>query len=107
MKETHMKTIKKYSNRKLYDTETSTYCTLQDILLSVAQGNDVAVIDQKTGVDITQETLTEVIHQWVLKNKAFLPAKNLHEIIRAQVPAIKVGAEIAATVADAAPVVNP
>ncbi|MEZ4223172.1 MAG: polyhydroxyalkanoate synthesis regulator DNA-binding domain-containing protein [Polyangiaceae bacterium] len=53
--------IKKYSNRRLYDTEESRYITLDELTEKIRAGSDVAVVDAKTGEDLTQATLTQVI----------------------------------------------
>jgi polyhydroxyalkanoate synthesis repressor PhaR len=54
-------TVKKYSNRRLYDTSDSRYITLEDLAEKVKQGEDVRVVDAKTGEDLTAATLTQVI----------------------------------------------
>ena len=54
-------TVKKYSNRRLYDTSDSRYITLEDLAEKVRQGEDVRVVDAKTGEDLTAATLTQVI----------------------------------------------
>lgn len=53
--------VKKYSNRRLYDTEASRYVTLEDLAEKVKHGADVRVVDAKTGEDLTQGTLTQLI----------------------------------------------
>lgn len=53
--------VKKYSNRRLYDTEASRYVTLEDLAEKVKRGADVLVVDAKTGEDLTQGTLTQLI----------------------------------------------
>ena len=54
-----MKTIKRYANRKLYDTERSSYVTLDEIAEMVRTGEDLEIVDQKTGEDLTSVTLTQ------------------------------------------------
>jgi polyhydroxyalkanoate synthesis repressor PhaR len=54
-------TVKKYSNRRLYDTSDSRYITLEELAEKVRQGEDVRVVDAKTGEDLTATTLTQVI----------------------------------------------
>lgn len=53
--------IKKYGNRRLYDTELSRYITMQELAERVQRGTDVQVIDAKTGADLTQATLVQLI----------------------------------------------
>lgn len=53
--------VKKYSNRRLYDTEGSSYVTLEELADKIRQGADVRVLDAKTGEDLTQATLTQII----------------------------------------------
>jgi polyhydroxyalkanoate synthesis repressor PhaR len=56
-----MRTIKRYANRKLYDTETSRYVTLDHVLELIRSGEDVRVIDNRTGNDISRETMAQII----------------------------------------------
>lgn len=60
-KEARLLTIKKYSNRRLYDTENSTYITLEELADAIRKGADVRVVDAKSGEDLTQATLTQII----------------------------------------------
>ncbi len=53
--------IKKYANRRLYDTSNSRYINLEDIAALVRNGKDVQVVDASTGEDITRVTLTQII----------------------------------------------
>lgn len=53
--------IKKYANRKLYDTKTSHYVTLEDISELVRQGADIQVVDRESGRDITSITLSQIV----------------------------------------------
>ena len=57
--ETHL--IKKYANRKLYDTHTSRYITLEGIADLVREGKDIQVVDRDTGQDLTQVTLSQLV----------------------------------------------
>lgn len=59
--ETPMITIKKYSNRRLYDTSQSSYITLEDLAAKVRDGADVRVIDAKSDEDLTQQVLAQII----------------------------------------------
>jgi polyhydroxyalkanoate synthesis repressor PhaR len=54
-------TIKKYANRRLYDTESSTYITLDKLAQMVREGRDFEVVDAKSGEDITRQVLTQII----------------------------------------------
>ena len=60
--------IKKYANRRLYNTGTSTYVTLEDLAGMVKGGEDFTVVDAKTGEDITRSVLTQIIFEQ--ENKA-------------------------------------
>ena len=56
-------TIKKYANRRLYNTGTSTYVTLEDLAVMVKAGEDFVVYDAKTGEDITRSVLAQIIFE--------------------------------------------
>ena len=56
-----VRTIKKYSNRRLYDTETSGYITLDELSDIIRDGQDVQVLDAKSGEDLTQGTLAQIV----------------------------------------------
>src|SRR5262245_27603003 len=56
-------TIKKYANRRLYNTGTSTYVTLEDLATMVKDGQDFVVYDAKTGEDITRSVLAQIIFE--------------------------------------------
>ena len=56
-----MRIIKKYSNRRLYDTETSSYITLDELAGTIRSGIDVQVVDAKSGDDLTQGTLAQIV----------------------------------------------
>ena len=56
-------TVKKYANRRLYNTDTSTYVTLEDLAHMVKGGEDFTVYDAKTGEDITRSVLTQIIFE--------------------------------------------
>jgi len=53
--------IKKYANRKLYDTRTSSYITLEGIAALVRNGHEIKVVDRETGQDLTQVTLSQIV----------------------------------------------
>ena len=76
------RTIKKYANRRLYDTEASKHVTLDGIRQLVAGGEDVAVIDDTTGQDITRSILLQVISEQEQGGRPILSADMLKHIIR-------------------------
>ncbi|MCH2037000.1 MAG: polyhydroxyalkanoate synthesis repressor PhaR [Rickettsiales bacterium] len=73
--------IKKYTNRRLYNTATSVYITLEDLCEMVKQGEDFKVVDSKTGADLTRQTLTQVIFDQESKGYNLLPISFLKQII--------------------------
>ena len=77
-------TIKKYANRRLYNTGTSTYVTLEDLATMVKSGEDFAVFDAKTGEDITRSVLTQIIFEQENKEggQNLLPINFLRQLIR-------------------------
>lgn len=81
-KPTEPVTIKKYANRRLYNTGTSTYVTLEDLALMVKNGEDFVVYDAKTGEDITHSVLTQIIFEQEGKGQNLLPINFLRQIIR-------------------------
>jgi polyhydroxyalkanoate synthesis repressor PhaR len=75
--------IKRYPNRKLYDTEAKQYITLEGIAQLIRLGQDVTVIDHATGEDLTAVTLTQVIFEQEKKRSGFLPKTVLAGLIQA------------------------
>ena len=76
-------TIKKYANRRLYNTGTSTYVTLEDLAAMVKNGEDFVVYDAKTGEDITRSVLTQIIFEQENKEgQNLLPIAFLRQLIR-------------------------
>jgi len=76
-------TIKKYANRRLYNTGTSTYVTLEDLAAMVKGGEDFVVYDAKTGEDITRSVLTQIIFEQEGKQgQNLLPVTFLRQLIR-------------------------
>src|ERR1700752_2280265 len=76
-------TIKKHANRRLYNTGTSSYVTLEDLAAMVKSGEDFVVYDAKTGGDITRSVLPQIIFEQ--KNKEgqnLLPITFLRQLIR-------------------------
>ena len=76
------KIIKRYSNRKLYDTEQSTYITLDEIQEMVKAGEDLRIIDNKSKEDITNVTLAQIIFEQEKSHKRLLPLSALRSIIQ-------------------------
>jgi len=75
-------TIKKYANRRLYNTGTSTYVTLEDLATMVKQGENFVVYDAKTGEDLTRSILTQIIMEEDGKGRNLLPINFLRHLIR-------------------------
>ena len=76
-------TIKKYANRRLYNTGTSTYVTLEDLAAMVKSGEDFVVYDAKTGEDITRSVLAQIIFEQENKEgQNLLPIAFLRKLIR-------------------------
>ena len=76
-------TIKKYANRRLYNTGTSTYVTLEDLATMVKSGDDFVVYDAKSGEDITRSVLSQIIFEQENKQgQNLLPTTFLRQLIR-------------------------
>jgi polyhydroxyalkanoate synthesis repressor PhaR len=76
-------TIKKYANRRLYNTGTSTYVTLEDLAKMVKEGDDFVVYDARTGEDITRSVLAQIIFdQEGKEGQSLLPIAFLRQLIR-------------------------
>jgi polyhydroxyalkanoate synthesis repressor PhaR len=73
--------IKKYANRRLYNTATSSYVTLDDLGRMVKQGNEFVVFDAKTSEDITRGVLTQIIVEEEQKGQNLLPISFLRQLI--------------------------
>lgn len=74
-------TIKKYANRRLYDTERSCYITLDDLGTMVREGRDFRVVDAKSGEDITHNVLTQIIMDTETRGETLLPVNFLRHLI--------------------------
>ena len=75
--------IKKYANRRLYNTATSTYVTLEDLAKMVKEGVDFVVFDAKSGDDITRSVLAQIIFEEEGKDgNTLLPVNFLRQLIR-------------------------
>src|SRR5579859_4391107 len=73
--------VKKYANRRLYNTESSSYITLENLAEMVRIGRDFVVYDAKTGDDITRGVLTQIIVEEESKGRAMLPTGFLRQLI--------------------------
>ena len=73
--------VKKYANRRLYNTESSTYITLDSLAEMVREGRDFVVYDAKSGEDITRSVLTQIIVEEEGKGSAMLPTGFLRQLI--------------------------
>jgi polyhydroxyalkanoate synthesis repressor PhaR len=74
-------TIKKYANRRLYNTATSSYVTLENLATMVKAGSEFVVYDAKTGEDITRSVLTHIIVEEESKGQKLLPVSFLRHLI--------------------------
>src|SRR5262249_59495109 len=76
-----MRIVKKYGNRRLYDSTDSTYVTLAEVAARIRAGDDVRVVDAKTGDDLTAQMLAQIIFED--RNAArLLPVPLLHALVR-------------------------
>jgi polyhydroxyalkanoate synthesis repressor PhaR len=73
--------IKKYANRRLYDSSTSRYINLEDIAALVRNGKELQVVDAKTGEDLTRVTLTQIIVEDAKEQPTGLPLELLRQLI--------------------------
>lgn len=79
---TQARIIKRYANRKLYDTQHSRYVTLEQISEMIRNGDDVKIIDNKTKEDLTSVTLAQIIFEEEKKQRSFLSLQTMREIIQ-------------------------
>src|SRR5882724_4712546 len=73
--------VKKYANRRLYNTATSSYVTLEDLATLIKEGGDFVVHDAKTGEDLTRSVLTQIIVEQEQKGQNLLPISFLRQLI--------------------------
>lgn len=73
--------IKKYANRRLYNTDTSSYVTLEDLCVMVKDGSEFIVYDAKSGEDLTRTILSQIIFEQESKGEHLLPTNFLRSII--------------------------
>lgn len=78
-----MPTIKRYPNRKLYDTEAKQYITLEGIASLIRRGEEISVVDHATGEDLTALTLSQIIFEQEKKQGGFLPRSVLTGLVQA------------------------
>jgi len=76
------KVIKRYANRKLYDTQRSRYVTLEQIADMIRSGDDVKIVDNNSKADLTSVTLAQIIFEEEKNKKSFLPLGALRNIIQ-------------------------
>jgi len=74
--------IKRYSNRKLYDTQESRYVTLEDLEEMIREGKQISVVDAASGEDLTSVTLAQIILENERSRRAALPTAFLHQLIK-------------------------
>jgi len=73
--------IKKYGNRRLYDTSTSQYINLEEIAALIRDGKEVRVVDARTGQDLTRVTLTQIVVEDAKEGPSGLPLELLRQLI--------------------------
>ena len=74
--------VKRYSNRKLYDTQESRYVTLEELEELIRAGKEISVVDVSTGEDLTSVTLAQIILENERSHRAALPTAFLHQLIK-------------------------
>jgi polyhydroxyalkanoate synthesis repressor PhaR len=74
--------VKRYSNRKLYDTQESRYVTLDEIEEMIRAGKEISVVDAASGEDLTSVTLTQIILEAERHHRGNLPSAFLHQLIK-------------------------
>jgi len=74
--------IKRYASRRLYNTETSDYVTLEDIAAFIREGREVQIVDLKSGDDLTRQYLLQIIAEHESKGESVLPVDVLTDLVR-------------------------
>jgi polyhydroxyalkanoate synthesis repressor PhaR len=74
--------IKRYASRRLYNTETSDYVTLDDIASFIRDGREVQIVDLKTGDDLTRQYLLQIIAEHESRGENMLPINVLNDLVR-------------------------
>ena len=77
-----LRVIKRYANRKLYDTRESRYVTLEQIAEMIREGDDIKIVDNKSKEDLTSITLAQILFEEEKKQKSFLPLQTMRNIIQ-------------------------
>jgi polyhydroxyalkanoate synthesis repressor PhaR len=85
--------IKRYESRKLYDTEESRYVSLDEVAEWIRTGQEIRVVDNAAGTDVTAQTLTQIILDEGRRGTSLLPTDLLHELVRAGQKAVETGVE--------------
>ena len=74
--------VKRYASRRLYNTETSDYVTLEDIALFIRQGREVQIVDLKSGDDLTRQYLLQIVAEHESRGESVLPLEVLTDLVR-------------------------
>jgi polyhydroxyalkanoate synthesis repressor PhaR len=74
--------IKRYASRRLYNTETSDYVTLEDIAVFIREGREVQIVDLKSGDDLTRQYLLQIIAEHESRGESVLPVDVLTDLVR-------------------------
>ena len=74
--------IKRYASRRLYNTETSDYVTLEDIATLIREGREVQIVDLKSGDDLTRQYLLQIIAEHESRGESVLPVDVLNDLVR-------------------------
>lgn len=82
MSDSSIRIIKKYQNRKLYDTQDSCYVTLDGLAKMIREGQDIVVIDNNSKADVTGLILTQVLYEQEKNNQSVLPVSLLKTIVK-------------------------
>ncbi len=74
--------LKRYASRRLYNTETSDYVTLEDIAGFIREGREVQIVDLKSGDDLTRQYLLQIIAEHESRGENILPVNVLNDLVR-------------------------
>ena len=74
--------IKRYASRRLYNTQTSDYVTLEEVAQFIRDGKDVKIVDRKSGLDLTRQYLLQIITDYETRGENVLPINALTDIVR-------------------------
>ena len=85
--------IKRYGSRKLYDTQESRYVSLEELAAWIRAGQEIQVIENATGMDVTTQTLTQIISEEGRRGRGFPPSELLHDLIRFGEQTVTAGVE--------------